>query len=323
MRLRGKAIQLGQDYCDETSTRDAIIEIAKTLAKERLEKMPDCELKEIIEDQRTEDYEDNDEALLQAYHHLIWNTAAAAGQLCTLPRACGETGISSFIPAILEATQMRVEAEIDITGGSIDSQIQQMNSDMATYLVEPEGWKEISILEFFNSSLPAEKRVKEVRSRPVVQVITSRDKKLTWKEAQDKDEQKGEEIFTSAEGKRYIRSDGDIRNLFEMRPPPMGPMPLGQFASEFVLRRPGQNGYENARSSIDEESLIGPATEQEVAGARDVFLPQCMQLSNGGIMTRRKTGLNKNRRQFFQAVLKLRYRGGLSPFMLHYQKCLM
>ena len=290
MHLRGLAIELGQQYTNETSTRDAIIEIAKSLAKEGLNKMPNCKLKDIIEDQREKHYEEEDEALLQAYHYLIWNTAGAAGQQCTLPRACGESAISPFLPAILEATQMRVEAETVIRGESIDlhRRRQHMDSDMSTYLQEPEGWKEIGVLEFFNSSLPPEKRLKAMRSRPIVQVITSRTKTLTWKEAQDSDEHKGEEIFITPMGKQYVRSDGDVRKLFEVRPPLMGRMPLGQFASEFRLVHPSDHGYENAKSTIDEGSLLGPATEQKVAGTTDVFLPNCMELLNTGILTRRK-----------------------------------
>ena len=280
MHLRGLAIELGRQYSNETRTRDAIIEIAKSLAREGLKRMPNCKLKDIIEDQIEDHYEEEDKVLLQAYHYLIWNTAAAAGQLCTLPRACGETAISPFLPAILEATQMRVEAETIIRGESIDLHRfrPHMDSDMSTYLQDPEGWKEIGILEFFNSSLPPEKRLKAMRSRPVVHVITSRTKTLTWKEAQDSDEHKGEEIFITPMGKQYVRSDGDVRKLFEVRPPPMARMPLGQFASEFRLLNPSVHGYEKAKSTIDEGSLLGPATEQKVAGTIEVFLPTCMML---------------------------------------------
>ena len=33
----------------------------------------------------------------------------------------------------------------------------------------------------------------------------------------DKDKQKGEEVFTAGEVKEYVRTDGDIRKLYEMR----------------------------------------------------------------------------------------------------------
>ena len=61
-------------------------------------------------------------------------------------------------------------------------------------------------------------KVSGLVSQSIVEVITSRESDLTWREAVDSDNQKGEELFTSGEGKEYVWTDGDIRKLYEMRP---------------------------------------------------------------------------------------------------------
>ena len=53
-------------------------------------------------------------------------------------------------------------------------------------------------------------------SESIVQVINSRGSDLTWREAVDSDIQKGEELFTSGEDKEYVRTDTDIRKLYEI-----------------------------------------------------------------------------------------------------------
>ena len=119
---------------------------------------------------------------------------------------------------------------------------------------------------------------------------------MTWREAVDSDIQKGEELFTSGEDKEYVRTDTDIRKLYEMRPtaPAARQMVLGQFAGEYIYLYSGRDGYEAAKSTIDEQSKMGPNSDQLVAGTIDLWAPQTMMLRNGGIMKRRdkKAALN-------------------------------
>ena len=61
---------------------------------------------------------------------------------------------------------------------------------------------------------------------------------MTWKEAQDIDNDRGEVIFSSRAGegedrKYYVRAKSDVRTLYEMRPPRMKNMVLGQLAKAF------------------------------------------------------------------------------------------
>ena len=67
----------------------------------------------------------------------------------------------------------------------------------------------------------------------------------------------------------------------------MKQMTLGQFASEYRLLYPSWHGYEAAKNTIDEQSKIGPNSGQLIAGTIDIWAPQTIMLSNGGIMRKR------------------------------------
>ena len=234
------------------------------------------------------------------YHNLIWRTAGS--QACTLPRACGECYVIPYIPAIIEATQMYMRADVVINGESRTTEIHELKNDIVRCLSDSEGefipetWREINVLDFIHSSLPDNCRESGLVSQSIVQVINSRGSDLTWREAVDSDNQKGEELFTSGEGKEYVWTDGDIRKLYEMRPtaPAARQMVLGQFASEYIILYQSRHGYEAAKSTIDEQSKMGPNSDQLVAGTIDIWAPQTMMLKNGGIMKRRdkKAALN-------------------------------
>ena len=286
--LRGRAVQLGLQYNEQTNCEYAIHEIARVLVDEGLnmvEISPD--LTEIIENQQ---YEAMDNFILR-YHNMIWRTAGS--QACTLPRACGQCCITPFIPAILEATQMYMRADIVISGESRTTEIQELKNDISSCLSDPEGeftpetWREISILDFIHSTLPDECKASGLTGQSIVPVKTSRASDLKWRDAVDSDNHKGEEIFTSAAEKEYVRTDGDIRKLYEMRPVSMKQMVLGQFASEYILLYQSRYGYEAAKSTIDEQSRLGPNSNQLIAGTRDLWAPQTMMLLNEGIMKRR------------------------------------
>ena len=245
------------------------------------------ELTEIIEGQQ---YEAIENSILK-YHNLIWRTAGS--QACTLPRACGECYVTPYIPVILEATQMYMRADIVINGESRTTEIHELKNDIASCLSDPEGeftpetWREISALDFIHSSLPNECKISGLTGQSIVPVITSRNSDLIWREAVDSDNQKGEEIFTSTAEKEYVRTDGDIRKLYEMRPAPMEQMTLGQFASEYRLLYPSDCGYEAAKSTIDEQTKLGPNSGQLIAGTLNLWAPQSMMLINRGIMKKR------------------------------------
>ena len=126
-------------------------------------------------------------------------------------------------------------------------------------------------------------------ARPTVNVVTSKDHLLSWRGATDQDDIKGEEIFssTATEGKTYVRTDGDVRKLFENKPPWARNLLLGQFASEFRLIRPNKRGYDRVKSLINRETLVGPPSDKVMAGQQEL-LPQCLELTHGALMTRRQ-----------------------------------
>ena len=286
--LRDRAVQLGLQCNEQTSCEDAIRGIALTLDAEGLNMVEiSDDLAEILASQRYGEIED---AILR-YHNLIWRTAG--DKECTLPRACGESYVIPYIPVILEATQMFMRADVVIGGESRTNSIPELKNDIARCLSQtedefsPESWREVSILDFIHSSLPDECKFKGLTRQSIVPVISSRNSDLKWREAVDNDNQKGEEIFITTENKEYVRTDGDIRKLYGIRPAPMRQMTLGQFASEYRLLYPAREGYEAAKSTIDEHSKIGHNSNLLVAGTRDLWAPQTMMLLNGGIMKMR------------------------------------
>ena len=112
-------------------------------------------------------------------------------------------------------------------------------------------WQEISFLEFINSTLPADKVPPAIgpTSQTITKVITTKDRKLTWRAARDSDHETGEAIFESEGQSLYVRTDSDVRKLYEGRPARMREMRLGEFASEYRLLWPSDNGFENVKNS--------------------------------------------------------------------------
>ena len=130
---------------------------------------------------------------------------------------------------------------------------------------------------------------------------------MTWKEAQDSDSQREEVLFTSRadeeegeEGNYYVRTKSDVRTLFEIKPPIMKKMRLGQFASRYRKIKPEGRGFQAAKDKIDPDTGVGPDSSERLFGDEHLMAPQCMQLTNGDIMVKRA---GKN------AVLHFQYDG--------------
>ena len=68
----------------------------------------------------------------------------------------------------------------------------------------------------------------------------------------------------------------------------MNDMVLGELASKYRLLKPSGHGYERAKSRINEETLMGPPTDELVAGTSNVVAPETMMLKNGKILKRRQ-----------------------------------
>lgn len=306
--LRGRAIQLCQGYAENASTVEAIKEIGEQLMLEGLGNV------EIIDDTVEMLEEQNfgavlsttDSSLILAYHNLIRKTADKG--CVTLPRSVGACSVIPFLPLILEVIELQMKAEIVSNGQSYQYVDSDLKSDVAKCVEEPELWTEISVLEILNAALPTASQVIGPKSQPVVQVVSSRERKLKWKESCDEDEVRGEEIFANETGEKlYIRTGSDIRVLYELRPEAWREMVLGQFLSEYrVLKR-------NSREADTANSKIGEITQSssQVAGLEDTTAPQIMLLTNERIAVRRSQGI--------RAAPHLLYHGTTSK----YSNCLL
>ena len=128
-------------------------------------------------------------------------------------------------------------------------------------------------------------------SQPSVQVVTSKDRVLAWRKAVDSDNHSGDSVFeVDGSENMFVRSNTDIRVLYEKLPESMRTMCLAQLLKEYLLLHPSRKGYENSKSSIDGESGVGPASEGVVVGT-DIAAPKAIRLTDGRIMKRRQ-GVN-------------------------------
>ena len=302
--LRERAIQLGEGL--EMECADAVIKITQVLRGEGLENLQfkDDDARRLREELRpflTEDLEVNTALLL--YHLLIWKTGGE--KVWTLAREPREMRIEGYLPNILDACGLPMSAEICSSdddcslpqGGFLSEELKELlmseeageeGSDTSAPCLED--WQEIGLLEFVNSTLPPEKvtPLRGSSSQPVVPVVTSKDRVLTWRRAVDSDNHSGDSVFeVDGSESMFVRSNNDIRVLYEKLPEKMKIMCLGQLLREYLLLHPSRKGYESVRSSIDEETQVGPESEGLVAGT-GVAAPQSIKLTDGRILKRRQ-----------------------------------
>ena len=228
----------------------------------------------------------------------------------TLRREAGESRVVPYIPLLLEANEYRMSAETcyrpDQTeaGGVI---FDQGLKGLPFHFFE--NWKEVSVLEFLNGCMPSSKapQLRGPTSRAMVQIMSERNEKLTWRAAPGEEEGDGEEeVFLSRDGKPYMRTTGDIRVLYELRPMVTDPMPLAQLACEYRVLKPSQDrkAYERAVGEIDPTTNVGPDSSTTITGALN-WAPISIKLSNGMIMVKRSGN---------GAVPNLLYSGALNRY---------
>ena len=303
--FRRRAIELSEEMGCEVLWEDAIVNVIVQLVQEGLcIRITDIneEITRGIRDQIGDCGRSSDRTtLIIIYHYLIWKTAG--DQTWTLPRNIGEQRVIPYLPRLLLVTRMTVTAESSVNGESLTFKETVLRQSVAKLLEDPDSWKEVSFLEFVNSCMPEDNRLVGPRSQPVVKVITGKERTLTWRDADDNDNIKGEEVFQDGgvEIKYYARTEGDIRKLYENLPPVLkGRMVLGQFASGYRRIQVGGCGLESAKEKIDPETGVGPASTTRLVGIEDQAAPLCMKLTNGTIMQMRSGP---------KAVLRLLYSG--------------
>ena len=289
--MRRKAIDLGKTFGEEIGAGAAIVEIMRILRQEGFE---DVSLHlnhlRIIKNWLLlcpdQECANNEQIIL--YHALLWKTGEEG--MWTVKRNPSDCEIVPYIPALLGASGLPMSAEISTDGDHLPaSEMGQVTEELKPFIKDCDDWQEISFLDFINSSLPSRKVHPAIgpTSQTIIQVMATKERNLTWRGALDSDNQTGEAIFKSDDGKLFVRTNSDVRKLYEERPACMQPMRLGQLATEYRLLMPSDRGYEKAKNSIDEASNVGPNSDNLVAGTSDIFAPAAMRLASGKLMKRR------------------------------------
>ena len=296
---RRRVIELSEQFGADLPCEDAIVDIMRTVTMEGLYidvNNIEEEFKQQIQDQFPDvNRSDVRTRLLILYHFFICQTSTA--KRWTLPRNPGECRVEAYLPRILQVTKMRMSADTEVYGEGIQLEETVLKSDISKDIIDPDNWKEVSILEYLNGQLPRDHQLVGPRSQQLVQVLTKKDNKVSWKGAQDHDIQRGDDIFVNLEEEDededqnqrigYVRSKSDVRRLYEARPYKMKNMRLGQFAAEYREIQAGGHGLESAESKIDLQTDVGPDSDGRVIGDANIAAPQCMKLSNGTVMQRR------------------------------------
>ena len=226
-----------------------------------------------------------------------------------MARDPGEMRMEGYLPDILDACGLPMSAEICTSDDDLSASqevclgedvtrllmVEDEEADEETSgssLLCPEDWQEISLLEFVNSTLPPDKvaPLRGSSSQTVVPVVTSKDRVLTWRKAVDSDNLSGDSVFeVDGSESMFVRSNTDIRVVFEKLPESMNIMCLAQLLKEYHLLHPSKDGYEKATSGICEEAQVGPDSDGLIAGT-DVAAPKAIKLTDGRILKRRSQG---------------------------------
>ena len=292
--LRERAVQLGKTMRQERSAVEAIVEIMGTLRGEGIDNLRfNLEDGRRIRNELWSLLQHHEEAVqedLLTYQILMWKTGG--DMMWTMARDPGESETDAYIPELLDASGLHMSAELSSSGDHLMPEEGFISNEVKSLVANAENWMEISFLEFVNSTLPSKQvaPVKGAASQPVVPIITSKEKKLTWRKASDSDNHSGDTVFHGEAESSYVRTNTDVRILYEKRPARMDQMVLAEFACDYILLHPSKKGYEKATSSINEDTEVGPVSGHIVAGTVDLAAPVTMKLSDGKIMRRRQDG---------------------------------
>ena len=294
--MRRRAAQLGDSYGEDVRTYDAISEICQTLMEEGFDRIS-ANYNTVWMEALLADILDSFSPEVVKYHCLLLWTGPKGGW--TLNRHTGESTVEPYIPLLLEANQYKMSAEVCHQ----EEQAEDVSLDLGLKGLPFhffENWKEVSVLEFLNGSMPSSKapQLRVAKSQAMVPIVSERNENLTWRKAPDGEEDDGgEEVFLSREGVPYMRTTGDIRVLYEARPdaPNVDPMCLGQLASQYRILKPSRQdhskqAYDKTLGEIDPVTNVGPASSECIAGHPERAAPHSMRLKNGKIMVKRSRG---------------------------------
>ena len=306
MLLRMRAAELGESLSKDVATYEAIQQICQTLMQEGFDRITADYGNTGYMEERLADVLEPDVLLdvnVVKYHCLLIRTGGRAKW--TLRRGTGESKVRPYIPLLLWACDNKMSAEVCFNSEEIVREhvgLAEGSTGLPFFLIE--NWREISVLEFLNGTMPSKApKLKAQKSQPLVEIIVERNENLRWREAQDQHEEG--EVFLNRDGKPYQRTSGDVRVQYEGRPDATESMCLLQFASQYRVikqnrEKKREEAYERTVGEIDPLSNVGPDSPDFIAGDHNRMAPSSMRLRNGKIMVKRE-GVN--------AVLHLLYSG--------------
>ena len=290
--FRTRAAQLGQSYGEDVNTYDAIEEICHTLMIEGFDRLHFGKIHlDWLKERLSIHHEHCSDGIIK-YHALLQRTGGDEGW--TFKRGTGESCIEPYIPQLLEANEQRMWAEVCFQGEHIVPADFGSNEGLTGLDPSPfVNWKEVSVLEFLNGCITGSKipQLKGPTSQPKVEIISQRDENLTWTAAPG-DGDPGEDVFLSKSDQAFMRTTGDIRVLYELRPVSMEAMCLAQFATQYRILNPSQEShykeaYDKIVGEIDPLTGVGPDSPEYIAGTSNRAAPSSIKLRNGKIMVKR------------------------------------
>ena len=313
LRLRTRAAHIGESFGEDESTYEAIETICETLMSEGFDRVAlDYGNLDWLRDRILSRHEYSSDNIIQ-YHALLQRTGGEKGW--TFERSTGESRIEPYILILLEANDQEMSAEVCFHGEQIETGHFEQDGGLTGFLPSSFGkWKEVSVLEFLNGCIPGSKvpLLKGPTNQAIVQIIAERNVKLTWRAIPDGDQgeagdgggggdrrqedfDQDEDVFLSKQGRPYMRTTGDIRTLYEMRPESLESMTLAQFATQYRVLKPEADRiltYENTVAEIEPATKKGPDSSDSIAGSPNIAAPLSMRLRNEKIMVKRSRGEN-------------------------------
>ena len=217
--LRGRAVQLANSQRADIDCVSAIVNIMKTLKTEGIHDMMKFDYSDGQEiGAQLREFLDQEQGVkedLLLYHIMIWKTAGLGNW--TLERHPGEMKVVAYMPALLEASTLGMSAEICSSGNHLVFNEEGVSEEVKELIENEESLTEISVLQFVNETIPADRveKAKGSTSQPLIPVIVSKDRNLSWRSAVDSDNHNGESVFETVESRSYkpiLQLDADDVN---------------------------------------------------------------------------------------------------------------
>ena len=297
MFFRKRAAQLGELCREGDDLYDAISDICNTMMEEGFADIAYTDDGDSMRQSLAAVF-DGPEVVIEdhvvQYHCLLYRTGAKGKW--THRRQAGESRVLPYIPLLLEANECQMTADVCFHGEEIKEEFglgQGLNGLPFHFL---QNWKEISVLEFINGCMPGKApKVTGPASQVLVDIKAERDEDLTWRQGHDGNTE--EDVFLNKDDQPYIRTQGDVRIKYELRPESLDVMSLAQFATEYRILESSretyrQRSYDKIKSEIDSTTCVGPPSAGLIAGADNRAAPVSMKLMNNKIMVRRTRGAN-------------------------------